>query len=137
VRYPLRGTYLKYVLDTNIVSLVARKNKAATKRYEQHIDECVIPSIVWHELQYGAHSMKEGPIKRQFLSFYDTLDHIIVTYDQKAAEYHAAERIRLGSSKFVDAQIASIAVTHNMVLVTANTRDFKGFQGIQLEDWSH
>lgn len=127
---------MKYLLDTNIVSLVARRSKATTKRYERHVDECSIPSIVWHELQFGVQSMRAGPIKAQFLAFYETLVQPVLPYDKAAASYHAAERVRLKSCRSADAQIAAIAVTQKLILVTANVRDFKGFHGICLEDWS-
>jgi tRNA(fMet)-specific endonuclease VapC len=127
---------MKFLLDTNIVSLVARRNKAVTRRYEAHLDECSIPSIVWHELQFGVQSMRAGAVKAQFLAFYETLVQPVLVYDKAAAAYHAAERVRLKSCRSADGQIAAIAVTQNLVLVTANMRDFKGFRGIRLEDWS-
>jgi tRNA(fMet)-specific endonuclease VapC len=127
---------VKYLLDTNVISLVARRNKAVTKRYERHIDECAIPSIVWHELQFGVKRMRAGSVKAQFLAFYETLVQPVLAYDKRAAAYHAAERVRLRSCRSADAQIAAIAVTQNLLLVTANVRDFKGFRGLRLEDWS-
>lgn len=127
---------MKYLLDTNIVSLVARRNKLATKSYESHIDRCCIPSIVWHELQYGVQRMRAGAVKTQFLAFYETMVQPVLAYDKAAAAYHAAERVRLRSCRTADAQIAAIAVTQNLILVTANLRDFKGFRGLRAEDWS-
>jgi tRNA(fMet)-specific endonuclease VapC len=127
---------LKYLLDTNIVSLVARKHGAALARYERHLDDCALASIVWHELQYGLSRMRDGRVKRQFAAFYATIRMPVLPYDKSAAEHHAAERARLRSSKFVDGQIAAIAVTNGLVLVTANTHDFKAFRALSTEDWS-
>ena len=127
---------MKYLLDTNIVSLAARKNAAVLRRYERHLDECAIASIVWHELQLGVATMKEGPAKRQFAAFYETIQMPVLPYDKRAAEHHASERARLRASKFVDGQIAAIAATRRLVLVTANLDDFKAFRELPLEDWS-
>lgn len=127
---------MKYLLDTNIVSLVARKDSAATKRYERHLDECAIPSVVWHELQLGVQRMRAGPVKAQFLAFYETLVQPVLPYDKAAAAHHAAERARLESCRSADAQIAAIAVTQRLILVTAHLRDFRPFRGLRLEDWS-
>ncbi|HVH42750.1 MAG TPA: PIN domain-containing protein [Labilithrix sp.] len=127
---------MKFLLDTSIVSLVARKSKAATKRYERHLDDCALPSIVWHELHCGIQRMKAGAIKSQFLAFYETLLQPVLPYDKAAAAYHAEERARLKSCPSADARIAAIAVTQELILVTANVRDFKSFRGIRLEDWS-
>lgn len=127
---------MKYLLDTNVVSLVARKNRAAIRRYERHLDDCALASVVWHELVFGVGAMKDGPAKKQFVAFYETLQMPVLPYDRKAADHHARERARLKSSKFVDGQIAAIAVTEELVLVTANVDDFKAFRGLEIQDWS-
>ncbi len=64
----------------------------------------------------------------------------ILPYDERAAEWHAAERVRLSaigmSPPFIDGQIASIAAANGLILVTANTKDFESFDGIHVEDWT-
>jgi len=63
----------------------------------------------------------------------------ILPYDQTAADWHAAQRARLGQQgktpSFVDGQIASIAWAENLVLVTRNHRHFREFEGLHVEDW--
>ena len=36
---------------------------------------------------------------------------------------------------FVDGQIASIAMSNNLVLVTNNVSDFQFFAGLEVENW--
>jgi tRNA(fMet)-specific endonuclease VapC len=64
----------------------------------------------------------------------------ILAYDQTAAVWHAAERARLQASgktpPYIDGQIAAIAKTSDLVLVTANGSDFAQFQGLVIENWS-
>ncbi len=64
----------------------------------------------------------------------------VLPYDQMAAEWHAAERARLGAvgltPPFVDGQIAAVAHVNDLTLVTANTRDFAHFEGLRIEDWT-
>ncbi|MGK7882028.1 MAG: hypothetical protein AB4060_18295 [Crocosphaera sp.] len=36
---------------------------------------------------------------------------------------------------FVDGQIAAIAYTNQLILVTNNVSDFQDFQGLQIENW--
>lgn len=63
----------------------------------------------------------------------------VLPYDERAAEWHGAERARLERAgktvPFVDGQIAAIAVTCGLPLVTANPADFKAFKGITILNW--
>lgn len=63
----------------------------------------------------------------------------IFPYDQRAAEWHGEERARLERSgrnpPFVDGQIAAIAVTCGIPLITANPADFKSFKGLVVDNW--
>ena len=63
----------------------------------------------------------------------------ILPYNADAAELHAAERARLSlkgeTPSFVDGQIASIAISNDLILVTRNTSDFIKFKNIKLESW--
>jgi tRNA(fMet)-specific endonuclease VapC len=63
----------------------------------------------------------------------------ILPYDADAADWHAAERARLAFAgrvpPFVDGQIAAIAVTRGLTLVTANVADFRPFAGLTVIDW--
>jgi len=57
-----------------------------------------------------------------------------------AAAWHARERARLANMgrmpPFVDGQIAAIAATNELVLVTANPKDFQAFRGLVVADWT-
>ena len=64
---------------------------------------------------------------------------VILPFDQKAAEWLAGERARLMRQGYVpayaDSEIAAIAVTNQLVLVTRNSRDFERFDNFRLENW--
>ena len=64
----------------------------------------------------------------------------ILPYDTRAAEWHAIERARLTSvgktPAFVDGQIAAVAVTNDLALVTLNAAHYGGFSTLSLLDWS-
>jgi tRNA(fMet)-specific endonuclease VapC len=61
-------------------------------------------------------------------------------YDEAAATWHGEERARLEAlgkpAPFVDGQIAAVAHVHGLVLVTTNEMHFRGFKGLQVENWS-
>src|SRR5438552_287336 len=60
-------------------------------------------------------------------------------YDEAAAAWHGRERARLEDlgrpAPYVDGQIAAIAHTSGLTVVTINTRDFTRFKDVQIENW--
>jgi tRNA(fMet)-specific endonuclease VapC len=127
------------VLSEPIKSLPNRRVLDAIERHDGELATC---AIVWHELRYGAARLA-APKKREVIDAY--LEAIrgalpILPYDREAAAWHARERARLGRRgrppAAADGQIAAIARVSELVLVTANTRDFRRFEGLSLEDWS-
>ena len=61
----------------------------------------------------------------------------IVRFDEGAASRFRDlrhGRIRIGT---LDLKIASIALQHSAMLLTANTRDFEQVPGLNFEDWLH
>jgi tRNA(fMet)-specific endonuclease VapC len=64
---------------------------------------------------------------------------LILPYDDRAAEWHARERVRLSPKgkmpPFVDGQIAAITKVNGLVLVTRNVEDYESFSGLKTENW--
>lgn len=59
----------------------------------------------------------------------------ILPFDEPSAQLFAdyrRQKIRTGT---MDLKIASIAVKHNALLITANTRDFESIPNLRIEDW--
>ena len=136
---------LRYLLDTNIASapIAKRPNANVVRRLRMHGPACAIPAPVWHELTYGCRRLPAGK-RRVALEAY--LEHVIrqsfpiLPYDESAATWHGHERARLEAlgqpAPYVDGQIAAIAHAHQLVLVTANTKDFARFHDLKVEDWT-
>ena len=136
---------LTFLLDTSIASAPAMKepSKRVLKKLEQNGPNCAIAAPVWHELVYGTSRLPAGK-KRAALEEY--LHDVVRTafpilpYDDVAAEWHARERARLEEDgrtpPFVDGQIAAIAHTQGLTLVTANTKHFHWFTGLETVDWT-
>jgi len=63
----------------------------------------------------------------------------VLPYDGKAALWHGEQRARLEARglrpPFADGQIAAIAATQALVVVTRNTIDFKAFEGLDVLNW--
>ena len=64
----------------------------------------------------------------------------VLDYNREAADWHGFERARLTSigktPPFVDGQIAAIAFVNDLILVTSNVRDFDGFRGLRVQNWT-
>ena len=135
---------LPYLLDTNVVSEPLRPSPdpQVLERLREHQAEIAIASVVWHELWYGCYRLPPSA-KRTAIEAY--LKNVvartlpILPYDQRAALWHAEERARLAQigrpPPFADGQIAAIAVTNGLCLVTFNGDNYSAFQGLRLEDW--
>lgn len=135
---------LRFLLDTNIISepLKPKPDENILNRLREHQGEVGIASVVWHELQYGCYRLPQS-LRRTAIETYlfevvaPSMD--ILAYDERAANWHAAERARLTklgrTPPFADGQIAAIAAVNNLILVTFNASDYQGFQGVTIEDW--
>ncbi len=136
---------VRYLLDTSIVSNPISKtpDPAILKRLDEHGPACAIAAPVWHELTYGCRRLPKGR-RRSALEAY--LRDVVrgsfpnLAYDEAAATRHAEERARLESlgqtPPFVDGQIAAIAQVHGLTMVTLNDKDFSGYSGLAVENWS-
>ncbi len=63
----------------------------------------------------------------------------MLPYDSTAALWHGEQRASLEARglkpAFADGQIAAIAATQGLVLVTRNTSDFEVFEGLEVLNW--
>ena len=135
---------LKYLLDTNVVSepLRPKPQHGVIRKLSRHEDEIAIPSIVWHELRYGAERL---PPSRRCEAIVQYLDRVVLAtmpildYDHAAAEWHAKERARLVAQgappPFADGQIAAIAQVNELILITFNDADFRQFKNLRVLSW--
>lgn len=134
----------KYLLDTNILSEPLRPvpNPGILNRLKRHQDQLATAAVVWHELLFGCYrlpiSAKRAAIEN-YLFQVVALSIEVLPYDDLAAEWHAQERARLaGAGKtppFADGQIAAIAKTNDLILVTLNLSDYASFESLDVEDW--
>ena len=135
---------MRYLLDTNVISAPLRSepNVDVIRRLREHEREIAIPAPVWHELRFGCARLAQSR-RREIIERYieDVLleSFPILEYGWKAADWHARERARLiavgRTPPFVDGQIAAIAYANGLTLVTSNTRDFRHFEGLNIQSW--
>jgi tRNA(fMet)-specific endonuclease VapC len=133
-----------YLLDTNVLSepIRERPNMRLLERIATHSGQLVTAAPALHEVVFGMMllppSRRRSRVETHIAEVISRLP--ILAYDHAAAEWHARERarlVRLGRTPpFIDGQIAAIAASNGLTLVTMNIRDFEHFQNLAIEDWS-
>ena len=131
---------MKYLLDTNIcIALVHRPEPLLKQKLGQSLPrDLVLCSIVKAELLYGARKSQRVTANLQALAaFFAPFDSL--AFDDKAAEFYGANRAMLtknGTPIGVnDLLIASIALAHDLTVVTRNMSEFMRVPGLKLENW--
>lgn len=118
-------------------------DEAMVAKIEVHAHESALAAPVWHEFWYGCRRLPSGKRRSALEAYLREVVYAtfpILPYDAVAAAWHAEERARLEGegtpAPFVDGQIAAIAKINDLILVTANVRDFQRFRGLKIENWS-
>ena len=131
---------MKFLLDTNTCIIYLRgKNLSLKQKLESiKIQDIAVCSIVKSELFYGA--LKSAKPERNLAAQQEFLAQFIsLPFDDSSTMIFGNIRTRLEALGTpigpYDLQIASIAINHNLTLVTHNTREFKRVNDLQLEDW--
>ena len=136
---------MKYLLDTNVLYEPLRPvpDDKILRRLRNHRDEVATASVVWHEMLFGSYRLPPSARRSAIQEYLDEVLRLslsILHYDTRAAEWHAAERARLAGEgrtpSFADGQIAAVARTNGLVVVTSNVADYSGFRDLRVEDWS-
>jgi tRNA(fMet)-specific endonuclease VapC len=134
----------RFLLDTNALSEPLRPTPSAAflARARQHEHEIATAAPAFHELLFGCLRLPPSRRRAQLERYIRDIlvpSIPILPYDPAAAEWHAVERARLTSlgrtPPFVDGQIAAIAATRGLILVTANVADFQSFADLSIIDW--
>lgn len=135
---------LKYLLDTNILSEPAKPQPDVhvLQKLNQHSGQYCTAVTVWHELHYGVERMTDSKRKENLFAYLNALEQgglIVLPYEKMAGQWLAQERGRLAKQgitiPFADGEIAAIACTNQLSLVTRNTNDFTIFNDLTIQNW--
>ncbi len=134
---------LVYLLDTNTISepLKERPNQKIIENIELFDGKIAIASFVVYEMVRGLYLLPESKKRLKVLDYIDSVlvKFPVLSYTQEAARWHGEEVARLQNAgkipQFIDAQIAAVAKTNHLILVTRNTTDFQNFADLSLESW--
>ncbi len=131
---------MRYLLDTNVcvMYLNGRSSVIRDRLILTPIKDMAVCSVVKAELFYGA--MRSNNPTRTLERQQDFLERFVsLSFGDEAALLFGQIRASLASAGTpigaYDLQIAAIALTNNLILVTHNTQEFERVNGLQLEDW--
>jgi len=129
-----------YLLDTNIcIYLIKKHPPEVLARFQQiQLKQLYIPTITLFELYYGIE--KNNSHQRNILALENFIAPLtVVDFTLDAAKKAATIRNTLQKKGTpigaYDIQIAAIALSLDMTLLTNNTREFERVNGLKLENW--
>ena len=131
-----------YLFDTDSLSNIVKKHpsRLLLKKLEALPQEMQFTtSVNVSEIYYGAYRSRnrERILKAYEEKVFPSLN--ILPFDTQSGRICGRLKARLekkGLSKSEpDLRIASIAIQHDMILVTGNKRHFRGIPGLNVEDW--
>lgn len=135
---------MSYLLDTNVcIALIngtEPKVRARSAQVAQRGTILATSSIVVHELWYGV--AKSDRVARNANRLRAFLNRAVVVLEYSAKDAQAAGEIRAELERQgqrigeYDTLIAGQAFSRNLILVTANTREFDRVSGLVVEDWT-
>jgi tRNA(fMet)-specific endonuclease VapC len=135
---------VNYLLDTNIcIALINGTSSQARRRHIQATGHTIVPhtsSIVAHELWYGV--AKSDLVVKNANRLIAFLYSAVSVLDYTERDAQAAGEIRAELERQglrigeYDTLIAGQAFSRNLILVTANTREFARVKNLVVEDWT-
>lgn len=131
---------MRYLLDTNIcIYIINQRPPQVVQKMRQYpLGELVISTLTVAELAYGMaksrHPERNQQALAQFLTPFELLD-----FSVEAAQEYGRLRVALEDQGtpigLVDMLLAAQAISHQLVLVTNNTREFGRIAHLPLENW--
>ncbi|MBL9203704.1 MAG: type II toxin-antitoxin system VapC family toxin [Opitutaceae bacterium] len=132
-----------YLLDTNVLSRLARGiDQAISEKVRLNVENCVLSSVVWYELEYGAARSSNPSKSARRLALLRSVFPFVRAFGEEDASEAASVRAYLETLKpnaqpigTHDVLPAGHARALGAVLVTHNVREFSRIPRLIIEDW--
>ena len=139
-----------FLLDTDYAGLIQRKvqpqySRLVARIQNHSLTDFYFPIVAFHEQVMGANlyisrAADVAGTVRGYRLLTEILVHFkaaqVLAFDETAArqfETFRKQRVRIGT---MDLRIASIALSHDMTVLTRNLVDFQKVPGLRVEDWT-
>lgn len=133
------NSHFKYLLDTNIISdLVRNPNGIIRDRIAEVGEEAICTSIiVTSELHFGVVKKGLKKLRNQLEVILSAMT--IIPFEEPSDRQYATLRSDLEKAGTPigpnDMLIAAQAISHELILVTANIREFSQVKRLAVENW--
>ena len=130
---------IRYLLDTNIcVSFLRGKlnfNQFVKERWREC---CCVSEVTVLELRYGAENSNNSQKHHNAVDVF--LSGLTIVPVTDVIDTYAKEKVRLRRAGIplhdeFDLIIGASAIANGLILVTDNTKHFKNFENIKIENW--
>jgi len=130
---------IRYLLDTNVISEMARNPGGPPARHAEPIRaHCATSVIVTAELRFGLLKRGSEPLRSAVQLILEALPAL--PWEPPADEHYAVIRyaLELDGTPISgnDMLIAAHALALDATLVTANEREFRRVPGLRVENWA-
>jgi tRNA(fMet)-specific endonuclease VapC len=130
---------MSFLLDTDTCSAHLKRSAGLMHRFIQHCGGLYIATIVVGELYTWAyHRQDPSPVIQRIENDLFS-DVTVLDFDSLCAKTFGTVRGKLLqqgiSVSRVDLLIGSVALAHDLTMVTHNTADFQHIPDLRLEDW--
>ena len=142
---------MKYLLDTDHFSVLQRQTgkayiNLAARMAEYPPSDFAISIITIHEQLLGCHAyinrmnrdlnavVKGYEMMARLISDFQRLP--LLSFDTRAGNVFEQVKSRSHHIATMDARIAAIAISHGLILLTRNYKDFSQVEGLAIADWT-
>ncbi|WP_165233633.1 type II toxin-antitoxin system VapC family toxin [Aquisphaera insulae] len=130
---------MNFLLDTDICSAHLKRPAGLMHRFMQHSGGLCISSITLGELCTWAFKRPDSSESIRRIENELLPDLTLLDFNSACAYQFGkvrAELLKVGISvSRADLLIASVALTHDLTMVTHNIADYRNIPGLRLEDW--
>jgi tRNA(fMet)-specific endonuclease VapC len=130
---------MSFLLDTDTCSFHLKRPSGLMHRFAQHSGPLQLSTISLAELYAWAYRRSNPNTPLQAINHELLSSAVILDFDSDCAEQFGIIRGDLRKRGIqvdaADLMIASVALVHNLTLVTHNTADFRNISGLRLDDW--
>jgi tRNA(fMet)-specific endonuclease VapC len=129
---------MSFLLDTDTCSAHLKRPAGLIHWFVQYSGRLFIPAVALGELCAWAYRRKQPlPLLQQIGDLLADLP--VIDFDAACAQMFGRNRGVLEqkgiSVPTTDLMIASVALVHDLTLVTHNTADYRNIPGLRLDDW--